>query len=227
MVRRRPLSMVPIIRRGAWLLARALVKRRFGHALLAGAILAAAFTYLAPLLVIIAIVLALVWPEFGIWLRELPLLNRRGIPEALSVLGVLLPFIVGAVRDVWRRIRRPRVGEDFFAERLHRKLAGQPDGQQAWRTQYAVLGHTHHQDIQELPPVSTGAGRTLYLNSGTWAPLWPKERPDLIGRALYSFIRFTLGPGEYSHESLLWDDVARRPRQALLLTPERSRHPAR
>ncbi len=223
MLRRRPLSVFKIIRRGSWLLARSLIQRRFGHALLAGAILVAVFTYLVPLLVVLAIVLALGWPGFADWLRDLPLLDRRGVPEALSVLGVLFPFLVGVVRGLWRRFRRPALGEDRFAERLHRKLAAQPGVQGAWRTQYGVLGHTHHQDVQELPPVVAGGGPMLYLNSGTWAPLWPLERPDLIGRTLYSFIRFALEEDEYTHESLLWDDVARRPRQAVLLTPEASR----
>ena len=37
-------------------------------------------------------------------------------------------------------------------------------------TAYAVLGHTHMQDVQRLSSI-TGS-EVLYINTGTWAPLW-------------------------------------------------------
>ncbi len=47
----------------------------------------------------------------------------------------------------------------------------------------------------------------FYLNSGSWAPRWPEDRPDLAGQVEYSFLEFTRNTnGEYRHRSLEWRD---------------------
>jgi hypothetical protein len=66
-----------------------------------------------------------------------------------------------------------------------------------------------------------GPGCTLYVNTGIWIPLWHKDRPDLAGRVFYSVARFTRRSGEYGHENLVWDDILRAVRPALMLTPDR------
>ncbi len=220
LARRRPLSVFQIIARGARLLARSLRRFRIKHALLAGAIVVAGLAYLVPLIVIAAVVLFFAWPAFADWIRNLPLLGSPLVRAILSVAGALLPFIINGVKEVLNRLRRPRVGEDEVAAGVYEKLARSP-GPGSWRTRYAVIGHTHHQDVQVLPPVGPGVERTLYVNSGTWAPLWPKDRPDLVGRTVYSFIRFERRAGEYAHEQLVWDDAVGAPRPATMLTPGR------
>ncbi len=111
--------------------------------------------------------------------------------------------------------------EDEVAAGVYEKLSRSSPEPGSWRTRYAVIGHTHQQDVQLLPPTGPDIERTLYVNSGTWAPLWPRDRPDLIGRTLYSFIRFERRDGEYAHEQLVWDDAAGEPRPATMLTPGR------
>jgi UDP-2,3-diacylglucosamine pyrophosphatase LpxH len=221
LVRRRPLSVFSILRQGLRFLARALIRRRVRHALLALAIVLLAVVQLAPLAVVTGIVLFLAWPGFRDWLMGFPLLSSPTVRTLLSAGGIALPFAVAVVRELFPY--RPKVGEDRFAEGLYHTLQQRASRlPAAWRTSYGVLGHTHAQDVQELPPSAPGIGRTLYVNTGTWIPLWPKERPDLAGRLLYSFARFRWQDGEYAHESLVWEDVAGEARPAYILTPDGS-----
>jgi UDP-2,3-diacylglucosamine pyrophosphatase LpxH len=219
MARRRPLLVFGIIRRGTRFLARALVKRRARHALLAVAIVGIALTQLVPLAVVAAIVLFFAWPAFREWLVALPVIGSPTVRTLLSATGMALPFLIAMAKELFSH--RPAVGEDAFAEGLYGALRRRFAGAAPWRTVYGVLGHTHVQDVQELPPVAPGAGRTLYVNTGTWVPLWPKDRPDLAGRVFYTFVRFTRRSGEYAHESLVWDDILGDARPAQMLTPDR------
>ncbi len=74
------------------------------------------------------------------------------------------------------------------------------------RRAYAVMGHTHTPDVRALSGRSREA---YYVNVGTWVPVWPAGRPDLVGQVIYTFVRFDRGAdGEYRHRVLEWDDRA-------------------
>ena len=40
----------------------------------------------------------------------------------VALLGTFAPYVVSAIREVWPK-RKPKVGEDHYAEQLHRTLA--------------------------------------------------------------------------------------------------------
>jgi hypothetical protein len=88
-----------------------------------------------------------------------------------------------------------------------------------WTRFYASVGHTHRMDVQDLGTV--GDCRCTYLNSGSWAPRWDDNRPDLTGRVEYSFLRFTLDRAEYRPEVLEWRDERGQPVPALILSSRR------
>jgi UDP-2,3-diacylglucosamine pyrophosphatase LpxH len=147
-----------------------------------------------PLVTIVAIVVALAWPD-----------AVRRIPEALrpvlSVAGLIAPYFGGLLRDLMLR-KQPAVGEDAYAEGLYERLA-RVSFEASHDVIYGVLGHTHRPDIQELPPLF--GARILYLNTGTWIALWQDERPDLMGRVVYSVVSLVRGAnGSYAHEYLEW-----------------------
>lgn len=142
----------------------------------------------------------------------------------LGFLGLVAPYLVGVLRDIfprdlWPR-RFPQVGEDHFAEGAHAALECHDQHSKA-QVLYSVMGHTHVQDVQSLPPI--GASRVLYLNSGTWTPLWQKDRPDQIGHIFHPFIRFTKdgsdASDEYKHTYLEWNDDRNAPAESLILDP--------
>jgi hypothetical protein len=127
-----------------------------------------------------------------------------------------MPYLVGAALEGLRALGflRPR---DHLAEGGQRLLRrafapGAPYGRV-----YCLMGHTHRQDVQQFRALGR---EEFYLNTGTWIPLWVKERPDLIGRVSYGFALLELGEGrEYRHRSLVWDDQAGVPREPVLLRP--------
>lgn len=220
MARRQPLRVFSILQHGTRFLARALIRRRIRHALLAVSVVALALMQLAPLVVVAAVVLFFAWSGFREWLLGLPLLQSPAVRTLLSVGGVALPFVVAMLRELFHR--RPAVGEDGYAAGVYRTLQRRlAESGAAWRTAYGVLGHTHVQDVQQLPSPAPGIGQVLYVNTGTWIPLWPKDRPDLTGVVLYSFARFRWRESEYVHESLVWEDLLDEGRPARMLTPER------
>ncbi|MGH7537385.1 MAG: hypothetical protein ACREMF_02010 [Gemmatimonadales bacterium] len=216
MVRRQPLAVFGIIWNGTWFLFRALAGRRVRHALLSATILAAAATYLVPPAVLAAVLLYFASPAFHDWVTRSSILSDPAVRVGASVAGTLLPLLVRIGRGLWHELRRPKGFEDHFAAGVYGRLAAREIGRPSpWRRRYAVLGHTHQQDVQALPAL--GGAPLLYLNSGTWTPLWPSDRPDLIGRVFHSFLRFQWDNGEYVHETLVWDDEMNRPRASQLL----------
>jgi hypothetical protein len=83
---------------------------------------------------------------------------------------------------------------------------------------YAVMGHTHDQDVQRLPEL--GGATTLYLNTGTWIPIWPDDRPDLAGQVLFPFVHFRReSSNEYRHEYAEWRDDRGEPAESYILEP--------
>lgn len=208
LLRRHPLKTFGILWRSWRFIQRAAQKRRFrdslGFLLYFGALL-------IPVVTLGLIVVALAWPGFGDWLAQLTGRYRL----LWAALGLAAPYLIGAARELLPR-RRPRVGDDHFAEGVYRELGRRGDSGASVR--YAVLGHTHAIDVQALPAL--GTSRVMYVNTGTWAPLWPRDRPDLVGRILHPFARFTKDAGGgYTHEVCQWSDGRNAPVPAVILAP--------
>jgi len=196
LLRKHPLQALRILWRSWRFILRAIEARRVltsaGVFLFLGALL-------VPVLTILAIVLAFAWPAAGQWAVD----TFGRYRTLLSLVGLAAPYIIGLVRDLFPD-RKPVVGEDTFAEGVYTALKARAPGAPG-ATQFAILGHTHEQDVQSLPALSSA--RVLYLNTGTWIPLWDEDRPDLAGKILHPFIRFTKNTdGAYTHEYLEWAD---------------------
>ncbi len=154
---------------------------------------------LVQLVTIAGIALLILWPEF-----------RRAVagllPTAIYViagLGLVGPYLTGFIRDLLPR-RKPKAGEDAFGEGIYGTMSALGVRVDYPRL-YGVVGHTHVPDVQRLPHI--GRVEVLYLNSGTWIPVWDENRPDLTGRVVQTFIRFTKQlAGWYGHEHLEWHE---------------------
>ena len=155
--------------------------------------------------------------------------------SSLYGLGALAPYLVAALREAWKWLARlwdsaaqrlrdvitgkprraqQRVGEDNMARGVNQTIAKLEFP--AAKSFYAVMGHTHDQDIQSLP--SRGDVKVLYLNTGAWIPVWPEDRPDLNGQVLYPFVHFSRdGTHEYSYKYLEWRDDRGRPAESYIL----------
>jgi hypothetical protein len=151
--------------------------------------------------------------------------------SSLYGLGALAPYLVAALREAWKWLTRlwdsaPRFG-DAITKKLGRAQGNMARGvnqaiQQfevsATRRFYAVMGHTHDQDVQRLP--NLGGATTLYLNTGTWIPIWSEDRPDLAGRVLFPFVHFRLATSqEYRHEYKEWRDDRGEAAESYILEP--------
>lgn len=206
-VRRHPLRCFTIARNAIPFLQRAArpywVRDSLGFVLYFGSILLQVITLLA-------LPVVLLWPDV-----------RHAVAEALprlrywiTAVGLFSPYALGLVHDVLPK-RRPRVGEDAYAEGIYEVLSRLGFCADHPRI-YGVVGHTHVPDIQQLPALADREVR--YLNSGTWIPLWDEDRPDLTGRVVYSFIKFTRQPGGwYSHSHREWHAAAQTDRESTIL----------
>jgi len=129
-------------------------------------------------------------------------------PVVRTVIGAVLsvlPWVLGLLRDIIPQ-RRPPNGEDAYSSGIYEKLAGLQFGRSYSRI-YGTVGHTHVPDVQRLRDI--GGAEALYLNSGTWTANWGPDRPDLEGRIVYSFLRFSRSPeGGYLHEHLEWQPTS-------------------
>jgi UDP-2,3-diacylglucosamine pyrophosphatase LpxH len=131
----------------------------------------------------------------------------------MTVLGFLAPYIFGAFREgyVWVRDKITRklhpIGEDHYARKLARALPTRLDTSSGATDYLAVLGHTHRLDRQVMPLDRYGLRATVtYLNTGTWAPLWPRDRPDLMGRTLHPMLFLDHDGKGYQPTQLEWSD---------------------
>lgn len=139
-------------------------------------------------------------------------------------LGMVAPYLAAAFRELANWLGRKKkksavVGEDEMARGVYATIQKLkfPSASRI----YAVMGHTHDQDTQSLPDLD--GAKVLYLNTGTWIPVWPDDRPDLDGQVLFPFIRFRrVGPQEYSHEYLEWRDDRGKPSESYILEPPAS-----
>jgi len=208
LVRKHPLKIFRIIWRSLPLLGRAFRPYWWKHWL---AFVFFFVTLLVPIFAAVIIVCTLAFPEFGDWIKGVLGLWRG----PLGAIGVLWPYIAGFVRDVWPE-RKPKVGEDHFAEGVHEAMALRSFEKQ-YAVLYGVVGHTHHPDVQRLPPLH-GAD-VLYLNSGTWIGTWSEDRPEHTGRVIKSFLRFDRRDEAYTHGHWQWDDAAGRALPSIIRKP--------
>jgi UDP-2,3-diacylglucosamine pyrophosphatase LpxH len=138
----------------------------------------------------------------------------------LCILGFALPYIGSAFMDWREEHRKGRVLEDPFGDEAYHGYIGRYPAAAATLV-YIVFGHTHTQDAQLVRP-GDGSPGILYLNTGTWTPLFDDDRPDLIGRAFRPFVRFDREPGGvYTHAYLQWNDERGGPDPIEILGPVR------
>jgi UDP-2,3-diacylglucosamine pyrophosphatase LpxH len=158
----------------------------------------------------------------GIALGDHPWISTVG--GVLGGLGMLAPYLAAAFREFVKWLGRKRkqpaqVGEDDMARGVYATMQNLkfPAVSQI----YAVMGHTHDQDIQRLPDLD--GARVLYLNTGTWIPVWPDDRSDLDGQVLFPFVHFRrIKPQEYEHAYLEWRDDRGKPADSYILEPSAS-----
>jgi UDP-2,3-diacylglucosamine pyrophosphatase LpxH len=189
--------------------------------ILNGAVLTVAAALLVPIIVVAAIIASYAWPTgMDRILNIVPWLRHEGGRKVTAVAGVLfpflLPYLLGAGGELMRELRRTfRKGKDDAYTAAARAALKQAFGDNPPpQVVYAVFGHTH---VQRAALLSAGPRKEFYLNSGTWTALWSRDRPDLTGHVLRTFLRFDLSSnGEYRHSALLWDDAAGQPRLPIL-----------
>jgi UDP-2,3-diacylglucosamine pyrophosphatase LpxH len=139
----------------------------------------------------------------------------------LGALGILAPYLTAAFREFVRWLGRKKrhsaqAGEDEMSQGVYASM--EKLKLPAFNRMYAVMGHTHDQDVQRLPNLN--GATTLYLNTGTWIPIWPDDRPDLAGQVLFPFVHFQRETSqEYSHEYAEWRDDRGEPAESYILEP--------
>jgi UDP-2,3-diacylglucosamine pyrophosphatase LpxH len=203
LARQRPLKILGTYF-GAWrFLLRALAKRRLNTSVLTIAAALALPPIVAPL------ALVLLTPFRDTVLGFLP----AGVGTVVTiVIGVLLsgafPYVAGVLGELVRR----GPGTDRQLEGSRRAVAtALASGTRTRR--YVCMGHTHVCTVERIDD----AGEHLYLNTGTWIALWPEDRPDLVGRTVYTYALFEAGADGYAGAALEWDEHADRPRPARIL----------
>lgn len=205
-LRRRPLKIVATYFRAWRFMWRAMwVRKTFGA--IRGPVFWIGAGLLLPLVTVAVILASQVWPQLVTWIP-----SWLRIPTSIAGISfpVVMPYLLGIARDLVRQLGFWRTTNHLFegAKRLahEARTAGATDGRL-----YVTMGHTHEQEARRLD------GADLYVNSGTWTPLWPADRADLGGNVFYSFALFSREAGGYRHDSLIWDDQAVAPRAAPLL----------
>jgi len=139
----------------------------------------------------------------------------------LGALGILAPYLTAAFREFVKWLgskmrHSPQAGEDEMSQGVYASMEKLKFP--AFSRMYAVMGHTHDQDVQLLP--NLGGATTLYLNTGTWIPIWPDDRPDLAGQVLFPFVHFRREASqEYRHEYAEWRDDRGEPAESYILEP--------
>lgn len=208
LVRRHPIKAIEILWRGVPLLRRAF-KPYFFRATLGFAVFVASIVI--PFVTVVSVALYFVLPPF----RDVVTGVFRGpwSRAAVSIAGVVTPWIFGAARDLWPK-KKPPHGENEYGHGIYERLL-KFECPQCTR-KYGIVGHTHAMDVQYLGDMDST--EAFYLNSGSWAPRWPEDRPDLAGQVEYSFLEFTRNTnGEYRHRSLEWRDDRNEPAEAKIL----------
>jgi UDP-2,3-diacylglucosamine pyrophosphatase LpxH len=205
LVRQRPLKILTTYR-GAWrFLHRAIAKRRFNKSVALIA-LGLALPVLAPL-ALLAI------PGIrGSVLGWLPIsATARGV--VVAAVGFLLSGAFPWVLSLFGELTRRRPSTDHHLEAAR---AASKEHLRQYERAYVCMGHTHVSAVERIDD----AGEKLYLNTGTWIALWPDNRPDLLGRTVYTYALFEqIEDGYTSARVLEWDAHADRPQRATILVP--------
>lgn len=219
-LRRRPLTFVRLYVHARRFVFRALRSRSLRNKAVA---LVTAATLLLPVVTLGVVAAFLFFPEKMAALTSwLPGMGDGRVRVGGVLAGLLSPFMlpylaraVSELLDEARALFRRGPAPHPLQDELQKVLAERLPPALGHRRVYAVMGHTHVQGVSRLGGT---AREEFHVNTGTWAPLWPKGRPDLMGRTLYTFLRFDqdLG-GEYRHRALEWDDAAGEGRAARLL----------
>ncbi|HEX5726667.1 MAG TPA: hypothetical protein VFX98_14420 [Longimicrobiaceae bacterium] len=178
---------------------------------------------MVPVLSLAVVAAAFMFPDFRHALQRL-IPGRAWVERTVAALGIafplLLPYLAGAARQLWREVRRlffPSRRDDEYVEGAREALRHAFPNGGGFERVYAVMGHTHDPRAVAVENAGTEA---VYLNDGTWIAIWPQDRPDLVGRVVRSFVRFDRGDsGEYAHASLVWDDAAGAARDAAIMIP--------
>lgn len=215
LLRRHPLAAIAVLFRSLPFIQRAFQTSRvrdfFWYAVYIGSV---------ALPILTASVIALIFVFAGS--RRMAIKEHPGFAIVLAGMGMFAPFLAAAFREFvkWlgrrKKRKRAQIGEDDLSRGVY-AVIGKLKFPAGGRI-YAVMGHTHDQDIQCLPDL--GAARVLYLNTGTWIPVWPDDRPDLDGQVLFPFVHFRrVAPEEYLHEYLEWRDDRGKPAESYILEP--------
>lgn len=217
LIRRRPLRILFLYGSAVKFIGRALVIPR---PLSRAWALLALGAFGIPVVTVVLVVLWLFVPDARSWLLQtLPMLGSGWVRAAGTTGGIALPALLPWIFRLGREVLRTLgiVGdEDPLAEAAQEFAAEMKAEAGAPKRPYVVMGHTHRQTVRLLEVA--GAGPAYYVNTGTWTPLWPRDREDLAGKILHTFVRFEPGPdGELRHRSLEWDDAAGEARAARIL----------
>jgi UDP-2,3-diacylglucosamine pyrophosphatase LpxH len=214
LLRTHPLSALAILFRSLHFIRRAFqtsnVRDFFWYAVYLGSLT-------VPLLTVLAIAGIFAFAR----LRDFFVVKHPMSSMVLGASGMLAPYLAAAFREFvrWlgRKKRRPaQVGEDEMSQGVYGSMEKLEFP--AFSRMYAVMGHTHDQDVQRLPDL--GGATTLYLNTGTWIPIWPDDRPDLAGQVLFPFVHFRRETSqEYRHEYAEWRDDRGEPAESYILEP--------
>ncbi len=214
LLRTHPLSAIAILFRSLHFIRRAFqtshVRDFFWYAVYLGSLA-------VPLLTVLAIAGIFAFAQ----LRDFFVVKHPMSSMVLGASGMLAPYLAAAFREFVRWLGRKKrrsaqAGEDEMSRGVYASMEKLKFP--AFSRMYAVMGHTHDQDVQRLPDVS--GATTLYLNTGTWIPIWPDDRPDLAGQVLFPFVHFRLETSnEYRHEYAEWRDDRGEPAESYILEP--------
>lgn len=207
LARQRPLKILSTYAGGWKFVRKAIAKRRMNRSVLTIGLLLAAPLF-APLLL-----LAIPGVRETV-LGWLPI-GEAGRFIATALLGLVfagaLPYLLGVIGDL--RGRRPATDHHVRAATERARRQRERSGR---NLRYVCMGHTHVTAVKQLD----APGHPLYINTGTWIALWPRDRPDLLGRTVFSYALFERDQdGGYEGRTLEWDPHAERPQPATILVP--------
>lgn len=219
-LRKHPVAGIAMLRRSLTFLWRALhlASKRglFWYGIFIGAVI-------LPFVLFAIFAVLLLVPKVRAWIFNLP----PAVSFAVGLLSVLSPYLVAAIRELcnkfvaWREKQRRalQTGEDDLAKGVYENIKGLPFPK-ASRI-YAVMGHTHDPDAQTLPDIN--GCKVLYLNTGSWIPVWSDDRPDLDGQVRLPFVRFCRdSTGEYHHSYYEWRDDRGHAAEPYILAPSQA-----
>ena len=205
LARQRPLKILTTYRDAWRFLRRAIAKRRLNKSVALIA-LGLVLPVLTPLLL-----LAIPGIRDSV-LGWLPI-SETARAIVVAAVGFLLsgafPWVLSLFGELTRR--RPSTDHHLEAARTASK-----DHLGEYEQAYVCMGHTHVSAVKRIDD----AGKKLYLNTGTWIALWPANRPDLLGRTVYTYALFERAEAGYTTARVLeWDAHADRPQRATILVP--------